>query len=109
MPSGGTIHIGRDPGPGRTGPDARRRAEGRPRLRDLTAAFSAPPSARTSAAASDVAQPHPSIRITSAPTAAPSLDMGRLDPIISEACEGLAEVDGALIERETPEEPLRRR
>ncbi|WP_215201066.1 ATP cone domain-containing protein, partial [Escherichia coli] len=29
------------------------------------------------------------------------LDMGRLNTIISEACEGLAEVDGALIERET--------
>ncbi|HCW95782.1 MAG TPA: ribonucleoside-diphosphate reductase subunit alpha, partial [Pseudomonas sp.] len=29
------------------------------------------------------------------------LDMGRLQTIITEACEGLAEVDGALIERET--------
>ncbi|MDE3739829.1 ribonucleoside-diphosphate reductase subunit alpha [Pseudomonas resinovorans] len=52
-------------------------------------------------AASDVAQPHPSIRITRADGSQQPLDMGRLNTIISEACEALAEVDGSLIERET--------
>ncbi|MGP3791989.1 ribonucleoside-diphosphate reductase subunit alpha [Pseudomonas sp. B392_1p] len=48
-----------------------------------------------------VAQPHPSIRITLADGSQRPLDLGRLQTIIREACEGLAEVDGALIERET--------
>jgi ribonucleoside-diphosphate reductase alpha chain len=48
-----------------------------------------------------VAQPHPSIRITLADGTQRPLDLGRLQTIIREACEGLAEVDGALIERET--------
>lgn len=52
-------------------------------------------------AGSDVAQPHPSIRITRADGSLQPLDMGRLNTIISEACEGLAEVDGDLIQRET--------
>ncbi|MDH4562434.1 ribonucleoside-diphosphate reductase subunit alpha [Pseudomonas sp. BN411] len=52
-------------------------------------------------AGGDVAQPHPSIRITRADGSQQPLDMGRLNTIISEACEALAEVDGALIERET--------
>ncbi|WP_044874760.1 ribonucleoside-diphosphate reductase subunit alpha [Pseudomonas sp. LFM046] len=52
-------------------------------------------------AGADVAQPHPSIRITRADGNLVPLDMGRLNTIISEACEALAEVDGALIERET--------
>ena len=56
---------------------------------------------KNAGAASDVAQPHPSIRITRADGSLSPLDMGRLNTIISEACEGLAEVDGALIERET--------
>ncbi|MDH4874489.1 ribonucleoside-diphosphate reductase subunit alpha [Pseudomonas sp. BN515] len=52
-------------------------------------------------AGGDVAQPHPSIRITRADGSQQPLDMGRLNTIISEACEALAEVDGELIERET--------
>ncbi|MDF5939934.1 hypothetical protein P4234_28245 [Pseudomonas aeruginosa] len=56
---------------------------------------------KNAGAASDVAQPHPSIRITRADGSLSPLDMGRLNTIISEACEGPAEVDGALIERET--------
>ncbi|MBA1274479.1 ribonucleoside-diphosphate reductase subunit alpha [Stutzerimonas azotifigens] len=47
------------------------------------------------------AQPHPTIRVTKADGSLSPLDMGRLQTIIAEACEGLAEVDGALIERET--------
>ncbi|TBU92813.1 ribonucleoside-diphosphate reductase subunit alpha [Stutzerimonas kirkiae] len=48
-----------------------------------------------------VAQPHPSIRIARADGSVTPLDMARLATIIADACEGLAEVDGAQIERET--------
>ncbi|MEN8641213.1 ribonucleoside-diphosphate reductase subunit alpha [Pseudomonas sichuanensis] len=48
-----------------------------------------------------VVEPHPSIRITLADGSLAPLDMARLNTIISEACEGLAEVDGELIQRET--------
>jgi len=48
-----------------------------------------------------VVEPHPSIRITLADGSLAPLDMARLNTIISEACEGLAEVDGDLIQRET--------
>lgn len=56
---------------------------------------------RSAAAAEEVAQPHPSIRITREDGSLQPLDLGRLQTIIREACEGLAEVDGALIERDT--------
>ncbi|MGE7960106.1 ribonucleoside-diphosphate reductase subunit alpha, partial [Pseudomonas sp. NPDC089530] len=46
-------------------------------------------------------QAHPSIRITRADGSFAPLDMGRMSTIISEACEGLEEVDGDLIQRET--------
>lgn len=48
-----------------------------------------------------VVEPHPSIRITLADGSLAPLDMARLNTIISEACEGLAEVDGDLIQRDT--------
>ena len=48
-----------------------------------------------------VVEPHPSIRITLADGSLAPLDMARLNTIISEACEGLAEVDGELIQRDT--------
>ncbi|MHC6224424.1 ribonucleoside-diphosphate reductase subunit alpha [Pseudomonas sp. X10] len=48
-----------------------------------------------------VVEPHPSIRITLADGSLSPLDMARLNTIISEACEGLAEVDGDLIQRDT--------
>ncbi|UVN45605.1 ribonucleoside-diphosphate reductase subunit alpha [Pseudomonas mosselii] len=48
-----------------------------------------------------VVEPHPSIRITLADGRLAPLDMARLNTIISEACEGLAEVDGDLIQRDT--------
>ena len=44
---------------------------------------------------------HPSIRITRADGSFAPLDMGRLNTIVTEACEGLEEVDGDLIQRET--------
>src|SRR3546814_444488 len=44
---------------------------------------------------------HPSIRIARADGSLAPLDMGRLNTIVTEACEGLEEVDGDLIQRET--------
>ncbi|QIB51811.1 ribonucleoside-diphosphate reductase subunit alpha [Pseudomonas sp. OIL-1] len=44
---------------------------------------------------------HPSIRVTLEDGTQQPLDLGRLRILITEACEGLAEVDAALIERET--------
>ncbi|MET0124044.1 MAG: ATP cone domain-containing protein, partial [Pseudomonas caspiana] len=44
---------------------------------------------------------HPSIRITRADGSVAPLDMGRLNTIVTEACEGLAEVDANLIQNET--------
>ena len=55
----------------------------------------------TRAPAEDAVQAHPSIRITRADGTFAPLDMGRLNTIVTEACEGLAEVDGDLIQRET--------
>ncbi|MBF8731562.1 MULTISPECIES: ribonucleoside-diphosphate reductase subunit alpha [Pseudomonas] len=55
----------------------------------------------TRANAESVVEPHPSIRITLADGSLAPLDMARLNTIISEACEGLAEVDGELIQRDT--------
>lgn len=46
-------------------------------------------------------QAHPSIRITLADGSFAPLDMGRLNTIVTEACEGLAEVDANLIQNET--------
>ncbi len=44
---------------------------------------------------------HPSIRVTLDDGGQHPLDIGRLRILITEACEGLTEVDGELIERET--------
>ena len=46
-------------------------------------------------------QAHPSIRITTKDGSLAPLDMGRLNTIVTEACEGLAEVDANLIQSET--------
>ncbi|MGK0417880.1 MAG: ribonucleoside-diphosphate reductase alpha chain, partial [Halopseudomonas sp.] len=44
---------------------------------------------------------HPTLNVTQADGSRVPLDMGRMHTIIDEACEGLAEVDAKLIERET--------
>jgi len=56
---------------------------------------------RKQRSATQTAQLHPSLRVTKADGSLAPLNLGRLQTIISEACEGLEEVDGALIERET--------
>lgn len=99
MPSGGTIHIEEIQDQVEL---ALMRAGEQKVARDYVIYREARANERKNAgAASDIAQPHPSIRITKADGSTQPLDMGRLQTIIREACEGLAEVDGSLIERET--------
>ncbi len=98
MPSGGTIHIEEIQDQVEL---ALMRAGEQKVARDYVIYREAQAAKRKNASAGEIAQPHPSIRITAADGSLQPLDMGRLQTIISEACEGLAEVDGALIERET--------
>jgi ribonucleoside-diphosphate reductase alpha chain len=98
MPSGGTIHIEEIQDQVEL---ALMRAGEQKVARDYVIYREAQATKRKNASAGEIAQPHPSIRITAAGGELQPLDMGRLQTIISEACEGLAEVDGALIERET--------
>jgi ribonucleoside-diphosphate reductase alpha chain len=99
MPSGGTIHIEEIQDQVEL---ALMRAGEQKVARDYVIYREARSQERRNASAgSDIAQPHPSIRVTKADGSLQPLDMGRLQTIISEACEGLAEVDGSLIERET--------
>ncbi|VXC30387.1 ribonucleoside diphosphate reductase, alpha subunit [Pseudomonas sp. 8AS] len=97
MPSGGTIHIEEIQDQVEL---ALMRAGEQKVARDYVIYREAQAVKRKSAS-DDVAQPHPSIRVTRADGSVQPLDMGRLQTIIREACEGLAEVDGALIESET--------
>ncbi|MBL0951546.1 MAG: ribonucleoside-diphosphate reductase subunit alpha, partial [Pseudomonas sp.] len=98
MPSGGTIHIEEIQDQVEL---ALMRAGEQKVARDYVIYREAQASKRKASAGSEIAQPHPSIRITNAAGEVQPLDMGRLQTIIREACEGLAEVDGSLIERET--------
>ncbi|SDH90450.1 ribonucleoside-diphosphate reductase subunit alpha [Pseudomonas panipatensis] len=97
MPSGGTIHIEEIQDQVEL---ALMRAGEQKVARDYVI-YREARAAQRKTSASEVAQPHPSIRITRADGSLQPLDMGRLNTIISEACEGLAEVDGDLIQRET--------
>ncbi|WJN61101.1 ribonucleoside-diphosphate reductase subunit alpha [Pseudomonas sp. SO81] len=97
MPSGGTIHIEEIQDQVEL---SLMRAGEQKVARDYVIYREARANERKSSTA-DVAQPHPSIRVTRADGSVQPLDMGRLQTIIREACEGLAEVDGSLIEAET--------
>ncbi|TBW12570.1 ribonucleoside-diphosphate reductase subunit alpha [Azotobacter chroococcum subsp. isscasi] len=99
MPSGGTIHIEEIQDQVEL---ALMRAGEHKVARDYVIYREARAQERKRAAAvQEVAQPHPSIRVARADGVLVPLDMGRLDTIIGEACEGLAEVDGGLIQKET--------
>jgi ribonucleoside-diphosphate reductase alpha chain len=98
MPSGGTIHIEEIQDQVEL---ALMRSGEQKVARDYVIYRESRSQARKSGAATDIAQPHPSIRVTHLDGTVAPLDMGRLDTIIREACEGLAEVDGALIQKET--------
>ncbi|WP_347506928.1 ribonucleoside-diphosphate reductase subunit alpha [Pseudomonas anguilliseptica] len=98
MPSGGTIHIEEIQDQVEL---ALMRAGEQKVARDYVIYREAQANKRKNASAGEVAQPHPSIRVTHTDGSVAPLDMGRLNTIVTEACEGLAEVDGALIEKET--------
>ncbi|MBH3311355.1 ribonucleoside-diphosphate reductase subunit alpha [Pseudomonas mosselii] len=99
MPSGGTIHIEEIQDQVEL---ALMRAGEQKVARDYVIYRDQRAKERATRANSDaVVEPHPSIRITLADGSLAPLDMARLNTIISEACEGLAEVDGELIQRET--------
>ncbi|MGH8354758.1 MAG: ribonucleoside-diphosphate reductase subunit alpha, partial [Pseudomonas sp.] len=99
MPSGGTIHIEEIQDQVEL---ALMRAGEQKVARDYVIYRESRAQERSKRGAGDApALPHPSIRVTHADGSLAPLDMGRLNTIISEACEGLAEVDGALIQKET--------
>ncbi|MBA6097124.1 MULTISPECIES: ribonucleoside-diphosphate reductase subunit alpha [Pseudomonas] len=99
MPSGGTIHIEEIQDQVEL---ALMRAGEQKVARDYVIYRDQRAKERATRANNDaVVEPHPSIRITLADGSLAPLDMARLNTIISEACEGLAEVDGDLIQRET--------
>ncbi|WP_339462219.1 ribonucleoside-diphosphate reductase subunit alpha [Pseudomonas sp. EA_105y_Pfl2_R69] len=99
MPSGGTIHIEEIQDQVEL---ALMRSGEQKVARDYVIYREAQTSKRKSAdAASGIAEPHPTLRVTHLDGSVAPLDMGRLNTIVSEACEGLAEVDGALIQKET--------
>jgi ribonucleoside-diphosphate reductase alpha chain len=98
MPSGGTIHIEEIQDQVEL---ALMRAGEQKVARDYVIYRDARSKERAVRGADAPAQPHPSIRITREDGSLAPLDMGRLNTIITEACEGLAEVDGNLIQKET--------
>ncbi|TBU72267.1 ribonucleoside-diphosphate reductase subunit alpha [Phytopseudomonas daroniae] len=99
MPSGGTIHIEEIQDQVEL---ALMRSGEQKVARDYVIYREARSQERKTAGAADgIAQPHPSIRVTLADGSLVPLDMGRLNTIVTEACEGLQEVDGALIQKET--------
>ena len=98
MPSGGTIHIEEIQDQVEL---ALMRSGEQKVARDYVIYRESRSQERKRGAASDIAQPHPSIRVTHLDGSVAPLDMGRLNTIVTEACEGLAEVDGELIQKET--------
>ncbi|MBD8491523.1 ribonucleoside-diphosphate reductase subunit alpha [Pseudomonas syringae] len=99
MPSGGTIHIEEIQDQVEL---ALMRAGEQKVARDYVIYRDSRAKERAGRAAADVTiKPHPSIRITRADGSLEPLDMARLNTIVTEACEGLAEVDAALIQNET--------
>jgi ribonucleoside-diphosphate reductase alpha chain len=98
MPSGGTIHIEEIQDQVEL---ALMRAGEQKVARDYVIYRNERSKERATRSGNDIAQPHPSIRVTHLDGSVAPLDMGRLNTIVTEACEGLAEVDGALIQKET--------
>ncbi|WP_122572741.1 ribonucleoside-diphosphate reductase subunit alpha [Pseudomonas viridiflava] len=98
MPSGGTIHIEEIQDQVEL---ALMRAGEQKVARDYVIYRDSRAKKRAVRAPEDEVQAHPSIRITRADGSFAPLDMGRLNTIVTEACEGLAEVDADLIQNET--------
>ncbi|MEB0075842.1 ribonucleoside-diphosphate reductase subunit alpha [Pseudomonas sp. CCI3.2] len=98
MPSGGTIHIEEIQDQVEL---ALMRAGEQKVARDYVIYRDSRAKERAVRSTDESVQAHPSIRITRADGSLAPLDMGRLNTIVTEACEGLAEVDANLIQSET--------
>ncbi|HXR00709.1 MAG TPA: ATP cone domain-containing protein, partial [Pseudomonas sp.] len=98
MPSGGTIHIEEIQDQVEL---ALMRAGEQKVARDYVIYRNDRSKERAGRTAEAPVQAHPSIRISLNDGSFAPLDMGRLNTIITEACEGLAEVDANLIQNET--------
>ena len=98
MPSGGTIHIEEIQDQVEL---ALMRAGEQKVARDYVIYRNERSKERATRGTQVPAQAHPSIRVTHLDGSVAPLDLGRMHTIISEACEGLAEVDGELIQSET--------
>ncbi|WP_297845511.1 ribonucleoside-diphosphate reductase subunit alpha, partial [Pseudomonas sp.] len=98
MPSGGTIHIEEIQDQVEL---ALMRAGEQKVARDYVIYRDSRAKERAVRSTDDPVLAHPSIRITRADGSLAPLDMGRLNTIVTEACEGLAEVDANLIQSET--------
>ncbi|MCJ8169112.1 ribonucleoside-diphosphate reductase subunit alpha [Atopomonas sediminilitoris] len=98
MPSGGTIHIEEIQDQVEL---ALMRGGEHKVARDYVLYRDARAQERAKRSADAPAKPHPSIRVTMADGQKVALDLGRLQILIREACEGLEEVDGELIQKET--------
>ena len=94
MPSGGTIHIEEIQDQVEL---ALMRAGEQKVARDYVIYRNERSKERATRSTQVPAQAHPSIRVTHLDGSVAPLDLGRMHTIISEACEGLAEVDGELI------------
>ncbi|MCL7462062.1 ribonucleoside-diphosphate reductase subunit alpha [Pseudomonas sp. NW5] len=98
MPSGGTIHIEEIQDQVEL---ALMRAGEQKVARDYVLYREAHAQERARRAAAEQVQAHPTIRVTLANGEKIPLNLSRLQTIIGEACEGLAEVDSELILRDT--------
>jgi ribonucleoside-diphosphate reductase alpha chain len=98
MPSGGTIHIEEIQDQVEL---ALMRAGEQKVARDYVIYRDSRAKERANRGSHEPVQLHPSIRVTQLDGSLAPLDMGRLNTIVTEACEGLAEVDAALIQKET--------
>ncbi|HCC62834.1 MAG TPA: ribonucleoside-diphosphate reductase subunit alpha [Pseudomonas sp.] len=98
MPSGGTIHIEEIQDQVEL---ALMRSGEQKVARDYVIYRESRSQERKRGVADAPVEAHPSIRIKRADGSLSPLDLGRLNTIITEACEGLEEVDGALIQKET--------
>jgi ribonucleoside-diphosphate reductase alpha chain len=98
MPSGGTIHIEEIQDQVEL---ALMRAGEQKVARDYVIYRDSRAKERATRGNQQPSKAHPSIRVTQADGSLSALDLGRMHTIITEACEGLAEVDGELIQSET--------
>ncbi|MGM0986812.1 MAG: ribonucleoside-diphosphate reductase subunit alpha [Pseudomonadota bacterium] len=93
MPDGGTLHI----------EDIQDQVElalmraGEQRVARAYVLYREEHARARAAAGNDIAKPHPSLNVTLADGTTRPLDLGRIETLVSDACEGLANVDATRI------------